>query len=36
MNQPSRLDAAFAASTHPTRRAILARFAQGEAPVNDL
>ncbi len=30
------LDATFAALAHPTRRAILARLATGEATVNDL
>jgi len=30
------LDAAFSALAHPTRRAILARLAQGEATVNEL
>ncbi len=33
---PSRLDATFAALADPTRRAILARLAQGEASVNEL
>jgi len=32
----SRLDATFAALADPTRRAILARLARGEASVNDL
>jgi DNA-binding transcriptional ArsR family regulator len=32
----SRLDAAFAALADPTRRAILARLAEGEATVQDL
>lgn len=32
----SRLDATFAALADPTRRAILARLAKGEASVNDL
>ncbi len=33
---PSRLDATFAALADPTRRAILARLARGEASVNEL
>ena len=33
---PSRLDATFAALADPTRRAILARLAQGEATVTEL
>lgn len=33
---PSRLDVTFAALADPTRRAILARLATGEATVNDL
>ncbi len=33
---PSRLDATFAALADPTRRAILARLASGEASVNEL
>jgi len=33
---PDRLDATFAALADPTRRAILARLAQGEASVNEL
>ncbi|SFS01957.1 ArsR/SmtB family transcription factor [Yoonia litorea] len=36
MDQTSDLDAAFAALSHPARRAILARLAQGEATVNEL
>lgn len=36
MNSASRLDATFAALADPTRRAILARLAVGEASVNDL
>lgn len=36
MQQPGRLDATFAALADPTRRAILARLATGEASVNDL
>lgn len=36
MTQAQHLDAAFAALAHPTRRAILARLAQGEATVNEL
>ena len=36
MTQAQNLDAAFAALAHPTRRAILARLAQGEATVNEL
>lgn len=36
MNQGSRLDATFAALADPTRRAILARLANGEASVNEL
>jgi DNA-binding transcriptional ArsR family regulator len=34
--KPDRLDAAFAALADPTRRAILARLADGEASVNEL
>ena len=34
--QPDRLDATFAALADPTRRAILARLASGEASVNEL
>jgi DNA-binding transcriptional ArsR family regulator len=34
--QPDRLSAAFAALADPTRRAILARLATGEASVNEL
>jgi DNA-binding transcriptional ArsR family regulator len=33
---PDRLDATFAALADPTRRAILARLARGEATVNEL
>src|SRR4051812_36864218 len=33
---PANLDATFAALADPTRRAILARLAQGEAPVKEL
>jgi DNA-binding transcriptional ArsR family regulator len=33
---PDRLSATFAALADPTRRAILARLAQGEAPVGEL
>jgi DNA-binding transcriptional ArsR family regulator len=33
---PSALDATFAALSDPTRRAILARLAEGEATVNEL
>ncbi|MDP5217194.1 metalloregulator ArsR/SmtB family transcription factor [Ruegeria sp. 2205SS24-7] len=36
MNDSQRLDAVFAALANPTRRAILARLAQGEATVNML
>ena len=36
MITPSRLDATFAALADPTRRAILARLASGEASVNEL
>jgi DNA-binding transcriptional ArsR family regulator len=36
MNTPSQLDATFAAIADPTRRAILARLAEGEASVNEL
>jgi DNA-binding transcriptional ArsR family regulator len=36
MNAPDRLDATFAALADPTRRAILARLATGEASVNEL
>ena len=35
-SSPARLDAVFAALADPTRRAILARLAQGEAPVNEI
>lgn len=35
-SQSNRLDATFAALADPTRRAILARLASGEASVNDL
>jgi DNA-binding transcriptional ArsR family regulator len=35
-SSPSQLDATFAALADPTRRAILARLAQGEASVNEL
>ncbi|MFL6467265.1 MAG: ArsR/SmtB family transcription factor [Pyrinomonadaceae bacterium] len=35
-NSTARLDATFAALADPTRRAILARLAKGEATVNDL
>jgi DNA-binding transcriptional ArsR family regulator len=35
-SQSKRLDATFAALADPTRRAILARLASGEATVNDL
>ena len=35
-NQTHRLDATFAALADPTRRAILARLADGEASVNEL
>ena len=34
--EEERLDATFAALANPTRRAILARLAEGEASVNDL
>jgi DNA-binding transcriptional ArsR family regulator len=34
--EPDRLDATFAALADPTRRAILARLASGEASVNEL
>src|SRR5262245_15731727 len=34
--KPARLDATFAALADPTRRAILARLASGEASVNEL
>ena len=34
--QPTTLDATFAALADPTRRAILARLAQGEATINEL
>lgn len=34
--QPTRLDATFAALADPTRRAILARLARGEATVTEL
>lgn len=36
MQQSDRLDAIFAALANPTRRAILARLAEGEATVNAL
>lgn len=36
MNQSNKLDMAFAALANPTRRAILAHLAQGEATVNAL
>jgi DNA-binding transcriptional ArsR family regulator len=36
MNQSGRLDTVFMALADPTRRAILARLAQGEATVGDL
>lgn len=36
MNQPDRLDLTFAALADPTRRAILARLANGEATVTEL
>jgi DNA-binding transcriptional ArsR family regulator len=36
MNPPSRLDLTFAALADPTRRAILARLARGEATVTEL
>jgi DNA-binding transcriptional ArsR family regulator len=36
MTPSARLDATFAALADPTRRAILARLASGEAPVTDL
>jgi len=36
MNSTHHLDATFAALADPTRRAILARLASGEASVNDL
>jgi DNA-binding transcriptional ArsR family regulator len=36
MTRSQRLDATFAALADPTRRAILARLARGEASVNDL
>lgn len=36
MTQSERLDATFAALADPTRRAILARLAMGEASVNEL
>lgn len=36
VSQSRRLDATFAALADPTRRAILARLASGEASVNDL
>jgi DNA-binding transcriptional ArsR family regulator len=35
-NAPTQLDATFAALADPTRRAILARLASGEASVNEL
>lgn len=36
MTDQAQLDAAFAALANPTRRAILARLAEGEATVNEL
>lgn len=36
MNKPDQLDATFAALADPTRRAILARLASGEASVTEL
>ena len=36
MTEPNALDAAFAALANPTRRAILARLAEGQATVNAL
>ena len=36
MSPTARLDAAFAALADPTRRAILARLANGQASVTDL
>ena len=36
MDETDHLDATFAALAHPTRRAILARLAKGEATVNTL
>ncbi|MEL6685008.1 MAG: metalloregulator ArsR/SmtB family transcription factor [Pseudomonadota bacterium] len=36
MDSSNQLDATFSALAHPTRRAILARLAQGEATVNTL
>ena len=36
LSTPNRLDATFAALANPTRRAILARLASGEATVNEL
>ena len=36
MNQQARLDLAFTALSDPTRRAILARLARGEATVSEL
>jgi DNA-binding transcriptional ArsR family regulator len=36
MNRTSRLDLVFSALSDPTRRAILARLAKGEASVNEL
>jgi DNA-binding transcriptional ArsR family regulator len=36
INEPSKLDAVFAALADPTRRAILTRLAAGEASVNEL
>ena len=36
MQRSQHLDATFAALADPTRRAILARLAQGEATVNEL
>lgn len=36
MNESDQLDAAFAALANPTRRAILARLATGQATVNEI
>ncbi|MEM8773929.1 MAG: metalloregulator ArsR/SmtB family transcription factor [Pseudomonadota bacterium] len=36
MNENDRLDAAFFALANPTRRALLARLAEGQATVNEL
>ncbi len=36
MTDTAQLDATFSALAHPTRRAILARLAQGDATVNEL